>query len=94
MRLPRECEQLESTVGRALPSLRPAQRRGLVWWVYGAVLAGSACQSAVLAALLPFAGAHALREWLDDGADRAASCRTGLDVTADPDPLDANRPGS
>lgn len=86
MRLPRECYQLDSTLGTFLPALRPAQRRGLVWWVYGAVLAGSACQSAVLAALLPFAGAHALRqalrEWLYDGADRAAPCRTRLDVAA------------
>jgi hypothetical protein len=86
VRLPRECYQLESTIGVFLPSLRPAQRRGLVWWVYGAVAAGSACQSAVIAALRPFARMHAvrqgLREWLYDGADRAAPGRTELDVTA------------
>src|SRR5689334_24897397 len=46
--------------------------------VLGAVLAHSACQSAVLAALLPWAPYHALRqrlrEWLLDGADKAAPC--------------------
>lgn len=86
MRLPRECYQLEATIGAFLPTLRPAQRRGLTIWVYGAVLAGSACQVAVVAALLPLAGLHALRqslrEWLYDGTDRAAPCRTELDVTA------------
>lgn len=86
MHLPRECSQLDATIGTALPSLSPAQRTGLIWWVYGVVLAGSACQVAVIAALLPFAGVHALRqflrEWLYDGADKAAPCHTQVNVTA------------
>jgi hypothetical protein len=57
----------------------------LALWVYGAVLAQSACQTAVLAALLPLGRLEtirqALREWLYDGCDRAAPCRTQLDVT-------------
>lgn len=87
MRVPREVYQLEEVIGAHLPALRPAQRRGLTLWVYGAVLAGSACQAAVVAALLPLtATEHAvrqrLREWLCDGADKAAPCRTQLDVAA------------
>jgi hypothetical protein len=86
VRLPRECSHLETTIGEFLPSLRPAQRRGLTWWVYATIVAGSACQGAVIAALLPFAGGHALRqglrEWLYDGADRTAPCHTQVEVTA------------
>jgi hypothetical protein len=86
VRFPRECYQLEQTLAERLPALRPAQRRGLALWVYGAVLAGSACQTAVAAALLPLAGWHALRqylrEWLYDGADKAAPCRAEVEVAA------------
>ena len=87
MRVPRDCYQLEETIGAFLPALRPAQRLGLALWVYGAVVAGSACQAAVVTALLPLGGsAHALRqylrEWLYDGAERAAPCGTDLDVAA------------
>src|SRR5687768_5606339 len=85
VRVPRACYQLEETIAAQLPELRPAQRRGLALWAYGAVIAGSAGQVAVLAALLPLGGSvHALRqylrEWLDDGADRAAARRPQLDV--------------
>lgn len=80
-----ECYQLEETLAERLPDLRPAQRRGLAWWVMGTIVADSACQAAVVAALLPLGvGQHAvrqyLREWTYDGADRAAPCRTDLDV--------------
>jgi hypothetical protein len=80
-----ECYQLEATLGVRLPELRPAQRRGLALWVIGAIAAGSACQAAVVAALLPLGlGVHAvrqyLREWLYDGGDRAAPCTTTLEV--------------
>lgn len=86
MRVPRECYQLEETIAAHLPPLRPAQRVGLALWVYGAVAAGSACQAAVIAALLPLGFARhalrqALREWLYAGPDRAAACRTELEVT-------------
>lgn len=84
-RVLRECYQLEETLGTHLPALRPAQRRGLALWVIGAIAAGSACQTAVLAALLPLGlGRQAirqyLREWLYDGSARAAPCTTSLDV--------------
>lgn len=85
MRVPREVSQVEETITTWLPDLRPAQRLGLALWVYGAVLAGSACQAAVIAALLPLgATEHALRqrlrEWLYDGEDKAAPCAVELDV--------------
>ena len=64
--------------------LTPAQRRGLALWVYGAVLAQSACQNAVVSALLAVGGFHTvrqyLREWLYDGADKAAPCQTQVAV--------------
>src|SRR4051812_49315310 len=75
VRLPRECYPMEAALAAHLPMLSPAQRSGLSWWVYGTILAGSACQVAVIAALLPWASAHAvrqrLREWLRDGTDKA-----------------------
>lgn len=86
MRLPREYDQLDAAIGAHLTALRPAQRGGLTLWVSGAVLAGSACQAAVVAALVPLGGAHALRqrlrEWLDDGADKAVPVRAQIDVAA------------
>ena len=85
MRLPHACYPFRDAIETHLPSLRQAQREGLALWVTGAVLAGSACQSAVLTALAPLGCArHALRqrlrEWLYDGADRAAPCATTLEV--------------
>jgi hypothetical protein len=85
VRVPREVCQVEETITTFLPDLRPAHRLGLALWVYGAVLAGSACQAAVIAALLPLgATEHALRqrlrEWLYAGADKAAPCTVELDV--------------
>lgn len=68
-----------------LPHLRPAQRRGLARWVAGVLAAESGCEAAVLQRLetlgLPAHATRAsLREWLYDGADRAAPCATRLDV--------------
>lgn len=85
MRVPAECYQVEGELAQRLPTLRPAQRQGLALWLWGAVVAGSACQGAVVGALQPlFATRHAgrqyLREWLYDGADRAAPCQTTLEV--------------
>lgn len=89
MRLPREAYPFQEAIATHLPALRPAQARGLALWVYGAVLAGSACQAAVLRALALACGrraAHALRqdlrEWLRDGAEKAAPCATEVDVAA------------
>jgi hypothetical protein len=77
--------QVEETIATFLPGLRPAQRLGLALWVFGAVVAGSACQVAVIAALLPLGAAEQalrqrLREWLYDGQDKAAPCKVDLDV--------------
>jgi len=86
VRVPRAVYQLDAAIGGRLPGLRPAQRRGLTRWVSGAGLAGAAGQPAVLAALLPLAGAHAVRqrrrEWLADGVDKAAPGRGQVDVAA------------
>jgi hypothetical protein len=83
--VPAPCYQCEPDLAHRLPHLRPAQRAGLAVWVRGASVAGSACQSAVLAALEPLGYArHAtrqrLREWTYDGADRVAPCATTLAV--------------
>src|SRR5919205_2141694 len=84
MHVPRELYPIERALAERLPHLRGPQRRGLALWALGAVRAQSACQSAVLAALLPWAPYHALRqrlrEWLLDGADKAVPCAAQVDV--------------
>src|SRR3954464_8455874 len=84
MHVPPQLHPMERAPAERLPHLRGPQRRGLAFWVLGAVLAQSACQAAVLAALLPWAPYHALRqrlrEWLLDGADKACPCAAQVDV--------------
>ena len=85
MRLPRETYRIQQSIETHLPHLSQPQLAGLVLWVCGAILAGSACQNAVASALSP-AGSwnkfrQYLREWLYDGSDRARPCKTQLDVT-------------
>ena len=85
MRFPSECYQMQKSVGHYMPHLRESQLKGLVLWVYGAILAGSACQNAVGTAL-SFMGSfnsirQYLREWLYDGQDRSNPCRVQLDVS-------------
>jgi Transposase DDE domain len=87
VRLPRECYPVLDAIRTHLAILPAAQQRGLAVWVTGTILAGSGCQSAVLAALQPLCGVrhrHALRqglrEWLRDGADKAAACHREVDV--------------
>jgi hypothetical protein len=74
-----------ATLTERFPALRAAQRRGLAWWVCGTILARSGCQDAVVTALVPVGRWQTirqhLREWLYDGNDRAAPCRTQLDVS-------------
>jgi len=86
MGVPKEVYQMEAAVRQHLPLLRPAQQRGLVWWVYGTILAQSACQTAVITALLLYGPFEAirqrLREWLYDGQDKAARCRSQVEVSA------------
>ena len=90
MRLPRECYQMQKTIETHLPHLSQPQLTGLALWVCGTILAGSACQNAVAAALSPWGNWNRrrqyLREWLYDlglvkGSDRARPCRTELDVS-------------
>ena len=85
MRLPRECYQMQKTIETHLPHLSQPQLTGLVLWVCGAILAGSACQNAVASALSPWGRWNSLRqylrEWLYDGSDRARPCQTELDIT-------------
>ncbi len=87
MRLPREAYPMLEAIDTHLLALTPAQRRGLALWVYGAILAGSACQAAVVTALLPVAGLRAapalrqaLREWCYAGAAKAVPCRAEVPV--------------
>src|SRR5947199_5501679 len=79
MHVPRELYPIERALAEHLPHLRGLQRRGLALWVLGAVLAQSACQAAVVAALLPWAPYHALRqrlrEWLLDGGGEGLPLR-------------------
>ena len=86
MHVPKELYPMERVLAERLPHLRGPQRRGLALWVLGAVLAQSACQSAVLAALLVHGRYHALRqrlrEWLLDGADKASPCAVQVEVEA------------
>ena len=85
MRLPRECYQMQQVIETHLPHLSRPQLTGLVLWVCGAILAGSACQNAVASALSPWGRwnnlRQYLREWLYDGSDRARPCQTELDVS-------------
>lgn len=85
MRYPPEWYQMNETIAEWFPNLRPAQQRGLALWVYGAVLARSACQNAVIAALLAVGAWHGLRqylrEWLYDGKDKAVPCETQVDIS-------------
>jgi hypothetical protein len=84
MRFPPGYYQLTTLLATHLPQLRPAQQRGLALWVCGTLLARSACQHAVLAALQVYAPWHTLRErlleWCYDGADKAAPCQTQVAV--------------
>lgn len=84
MRFPTACYQIEEAIGQRLPHLRPAERTGLALWVYGTILAQSCCQHAVITALLTVGKWHALRqrlrEVLWDGSDKAAPCRSEIEV--------------
>src|SRR5215218_9880016 len=85
--VPRECYPLQEAIDTSLAHLTTAQRRGLVWWVFGTLLAGSGCLSAVLVALGPFVGRagqaalrQSLREWLRDGGDKLVPGAAQLEV--------------
>ena len=77
--------QMQQVIETHLPHLSRSQLAGLVLWVCGTILAGSACQNAVAAALSTKGNwdnlRQRLREWLYDGGDRARPCQTELDVS-------------
>jgi len=81
MRFPNELYQMTMAINEFFPNLRPAPQRGLALWVYGTILAHSACQNAVITALLFLGAWDALREWLYDGQDKAAPCQTQVDIS-------------
>lgn len=77
--------QIEATVTEQVPCLTIAQQRGLALWVQGALLAGSACQNAVITALCTVEQEwntirQGLREWLLDGEDKAKPCTAQIEV--------------
>ena len=82
--MPRVLYQIEQVLREHLSGLRSAQIRGLAVWVYGTVLASSACQNAVISVVSGFLGWHTarqrLREWLYDGQDKARPTKTQLAV--------------
>jgi hypothetical protein len=85
MRFSAACYQIEDTIGTHLSCLTSPQQRGLALWVRGTILAGSACQNAVITALCIAdqewdAVRQYLREWLYDGADKATPCATQVEV--------------
>ncbi len=75
MRFPNEYYQMCQTISQHFPHLRLSQKRGLSLWVYGCILAHSATQSAVIAALWNVGKWNSLRqylrEWLYDGINKA-----------------------
>ena len=84
MRIAQEVYQLQRRLAAVFPMLSPGQQGGLAWWVYGTIMAHSACQNAVVTALLQWSKFHALRqrlrEWLYDGQDKAAPCHSQVSV--------------
>jgi hypothetical protein len=84
MRFPKEWYQMQQTIEQRFSNLRPAQQRGLTLWVYGTVLGQSACQNAVVAALVAVglwnSSRQHLREWLYNGPDKARPCNTQVEV--------------
>lgn len=84
MRFPRELYQIEEQITQQLPTLRPAHALGLALWVYGTVLAKSACLTAILVELARFlsrdAARQRLREWLKDGRDKARPCDAQVEL--------------
>lgn len=85
MRFPNECYQMQQQIAHYFPKLSPAQQRGLVLWTYGTILAKSACQSAVVAALMVCGSFNTIRQnirqWLYDGKDKARPCKSQLEVS-------------
>ncbi|MGQ9555850.1 MAG: hypothetical protein ACUVWR_17255 [Anaerolineae bacterium] len=52
MRFPSGYYRIYDDIAQHFSDMRPAQQRGLALWVYGTLLARSACQNAVISVLL------------------------------------------
>jgi len=77
--------QIVEEVSERLPHLRSSQHRGLALWVFGLWLAHRGTETAVAVTLSAWGvsfetARQRLREWLYDGADKAAPCRTQIEV--------------
>lgn len=92
MRLPSQWYPLHEAIVSRFPFLTPAQQANVALFVGGTVLADSGCESALVAALVqltadgehpPTANAlrERLRDFLRDGAAKAAPCRTELTIS-------------
>ncbi|MHB8574329.1 MAG: transposase [Dehalococcoidia bacterium] len=84
MQQPTVFHPLLDEITARLPGLRPAQRDGQALWVYGVIEAQTGCESRVVNALAGGEQANTyrqyLREWLKDGADKAAPCATQVEL--------------
>src|ERR1700736_5322523 len=85
MRAQSEYYQIHRTLVDHFSHLRPADAHGLALWVYGAILAHSACQNAVLAALAPLGKRETTRQRLRDlfrhGVEKRVPCQSDWAVT-------------
>ncbi|WP_129677245.1 transposase [Candidatus Chloroploca sp. Khr17] len=85
MRFPRELYQIEAHITQHLTDLRPAHALGLALWVYGTVLAKSACLTAILIEVVSFlprnTARQRVREWLKDGRQKARPCDAHVEIT-------------
>lgn len=77
--------QIHRTLLDHFSHLRPAYAHGLALWVYGTLLAHSACESAVLAVLAPLGKRETIRQRLRDllraSADKRVPYQCDWDIT-------------
>jgi hypothetical protein len=77
--------QIHRTLVDHFSHLRPAHAHGLALWVYGTLLAHSACESAALAALAPLGKRETLRQRLRDlfrsADEKRVPCRCDWEIT-------------
>jgi hypothetical protein len=85
MRARSEYYQIHRSLLDHFSAVRPACVCGLALWVYGTLLAHSACEGAVLAALAPLGKRESVRQRLRDflrvGADKRVPTRCDWDIT-------------
>lgn len=94
--LPKPLYQIEQELSARLSNLSSAQADGLALWVYGTLLAGNACQNAVLTALTFDSNKgkprfdskewnrlrQRLKEWSRDGEKKSRACQSQVEVEA------------